>query len=63
MNKNVKPVAEQAAGEDARFDVKLNKRFSHEGFDYLPGHQHEVNKALYDLMASAGVIESGKQLP
>lgn len=50
------------AAAPARYEVKLSARFEHLGFAYLPGHQHEVDKTIFDEMKAAGVVADGKQL-
>ncbi len=62
MAKNTKPAAEEAAGVDVRYDVKLSKRFNHLGFFYSPAAHHVVDQRIYDAMVAAGVVADVKQL-
>ena len=55
--------AATAAGADARYEVKISARFPHLGFDYMPGHKHEVDETVLGAMKDAGVVADVKQLP
>lgn len=62
MAKNSKPVAVEAAGADARYDIKLSKRHEHLGFWYMPGLHHVVDYETLQALDAAGVIADVKQL-
>jgi hypothetical protein len=61
MAKNMEP-ADQSAGNDARYEVTLSKRFEYLGFLYVPGHHHEVDKVIFDAMTEEKVVADVKQL-
>jgi hypothetical protein len=61
MSNEANPAA-TAAGADARYEVKISARFPNLGFDYMPGHMHEVDEVVLKAMKDAGVVTDVKQL-
>ncbi|MDB5610659.1 MAG: hypothetical protein JWP25_7559 [Bradyrhizobium sp.] len=61
MSNETNPAA-TAAGADARYDVKISARFPYLGFDYMPGHKHEVDQDVLDAMTAAGVVADVKHI-
>jgi hypothetical protein len=45
-----------AADENVRYDVQLNGVFPYEGFNYMPGQHHVVDKTIFDAMTAAGKV-------